>query len=695
LNEVISQSALRALLAALIDAGQRVAGPVRIKPDLVLYSQLSSADELQLEGFIRPRNSIKEFVLPREERLYGYRLRGREVELLNETAPFPGQIIVAARPCDAAALPILDHIFNWDPPDELYRRRRAATTVVTLACSAFDEHCFCTSVGLSPVAERGSDVMLYPAGQPTAGAEPAYHVRCVTDKGRAWLQSGFAVSAGVSCISEEAERADGDSGPPVQPPRRFDPETVRAFLHEHFEDPFWAEHSLTCVGCGVCAFSCPTCHCFDIVDAGKLGGQARVRTWDSCQFPMFTAQASGHNPRPAQAARQRQRLLHKFEIYPEKFGEVLCTGCGNCARNCPEGLGIPPVLAKLQDKSDKLQATGRKPEAANGQPASHKLPAASYKPAGPTANDQLTSHKLQATSYKPAGLTTDDQRPTTNDQRPTTNDQRPSLMEVISVRRQTPDVKSMALRFLDAERTRAFRFRAGQFGLFSAFGYGEAAFSLCSSTNWSDRIEFCFRKVGRVTEAFWELEPGGVIGFRGPYGNGFPMETWQGRDLIFLGGGIAMPPLRSAVWYALENRAGFGEITVVYGARTAADLVYADELEQWAQFPRVRVIPCVDPGGEEPGGRHEIGLAPQVLERAQVRAHDPVVLVVGPAAMIRSALPVLDRMGVASGSVYTSLETRMKCGIGKCGRCNVGPLYVCKEGPVVTLDQWRRLPADY
>jgi len=272
---------------------------------------------------------------------------------------------------------------------------------------------------------------------------------------------------------------------------------------------------------------------------------------------------------------------------------------------------------------------------------------------------------------------------------------KPELMEVIAVRQQTVDVKSVSLRFLDPERAAAFSFQVGQFGIFSVFGYGESTFNICSSSNWKDRIEFCFRKVGRVTEGMWKVEVGDVVGFRGPYGNGYPWDVWKGHDLIFLGGGIAMPPIRCAVWYALENRADFGEITVVYGARTVGDLVYVDELAEWAKHERVRVVTCVDPGGETPDWKGDIGFVPTVFERAQVSSKDPVVLVIGPPIMIKNTMPVLQKMAIRPASVYTSLENRMKCGVGKCGRCNVGSHYVCKEGPVLTMEHLQQLPMDY
>ena len=343
MSEIIRNTTLRQLAAEWMSGGKRVIGPTQVK-DRVLYAPLAAPESLLLDGFlpspqqaktglaggpVRPANSIKEFFFPKQETLYQYRIKGREIQLIEPAQSKQEQIIVGARPCDAAALPILDHVFNWDFVDEFYNQRRAASTVVTIACSAPDEACFCTSVGLGPEDQRGSDAILLELG------DGRYELRCVTEKGKA-LFSGKSENS-----SETAKAA------PL-PERKFDAAKVRAFVGSHFEDPFWAEHGRTCLACGVCAFSCPTCHCFDIVDAGASSGSARVRTWDTCQFPIFTLHASGHNPRGAQPARQRQRILHKFSIYPEKFGEILCTGCGNCVRNCPVGMGVLSMLTEIQ-----------------------------------------------------------------------------------------------------------------------------------------------------------------------------------------------------------------------------------------------------------------------------------------------------------------------------------------------------------
>jgi ferredoxin len=328
MSEILSKAALRALAKEWMAEGKIVAGPVQTKPGLILYAPLASADDLVLEDFVRPANSAKEFIFPRHESLYRYQVEGNQVKLTDAAAEIPAQILLAVRPCDAAAMPILDHVFNWDFRDEAYNRKRAATTVVTLACNAHDESCFCTSVGLGPEAERGSDVMLFDLGE-------EYEVRCFTDKGR-------NLFAGKTQASER-------TAPPIMGPEpKFNPERIKQFVDTHFANPFWQEATLACLGCGACAYTCPTCHCFDIVDEGNTSRGERVRNWDSCQFSQFTLHASGQNPRPDQGSRQRQRVLHKFSIYPDKFGDVLCTGCGNCTRNCPEAQGMLTLLTGIE-----------------------------------------------------------------------------------------------------------------------------------------------------------------------------------------------------------------------------------------------------------------------------------------------------------------------------------------------------------
>ena len=313
MSELLAKQELLSLVGRWLADGRRVAGPMcvaannrRRQADLIHYAWLTTVDELRLDGFVRPTNSIKEFVFPRHEILYGYQFKGKRTELVPVELPTTEQIVIGARPCDAAALTILDSVFNWDVKDASYNRRRELTTVVTLACKEHDDFCFCTSVGSGPCDERGSDVLLIPMDG------ERYDVRCLTEKGK-------KLFAGATTPSSEKGTA------PDGPPPRVDLDAIGEFLAGGYERPEWPPITRRCFGCGACTYTCPTCHCFDIVDEGGASGGVRARNWDACQFTMFTAHASGHNPRGDQSQRQRQRIHHKFQIYPDKFGAILCT----------------------------------------------------------------------------------------------------------------------------------------------------------------------------------------------------------------------------------------------------------------------------------------------------------------------------------------------------------------------------------
>ena len=271
----------------------------------------------------------------------------------------------------------------------------------------------------------------------------------------------------------------------------------------------------------------------------------------------------------------------------------------------------------------------------------------------------------------------------------------PHLMRIAKITEEAPAVKTFRLEFLDEAAARDFDFHTGQFGLYSAFGEGESTFCIASSPTRKGYIECTFREVGRVTAALADKEVGDVVGFRGPYGNTFPIEDWKGKSLVFIAGGIALPPLRSVIWNCLDLRDWFKDITIVYGARSVADLVYKDELKEWEARPDVNLVVTVDPGGEVPGWQGKVGFVPPVLEQLSPSPDHTIALVCGPPIMIKLTLPVLAKLGFPPEAIYTTLENRMKCGLGKCGRCNTGSSYVCKDGPVYTLDQLNALPAEY
>jgi len=271
----------------------------------------------------------------------------------------------------------------------------------------------------------------------------------------------------------------------------------------------------------------------------------------------------------------------------------------------------------------------------------------------------------------------------------------PHLMRIEKITDEAPDIITFKLVFQDEEEGRKFQFKTGQFGLYSVFGEGESTFCIASSPTQKGYIECTFRQVGRVTAALAAKEEGEMIGFRGPYGNTFPIHEWEGKNLLFITGGIALPPLRSVIWNILDLRDKYQDVTIVYGARSVAELVYKHELDEWAGRDDVNLITTVDPGGETPDWKGEIGFVPTILEKAAPASRDTIALLCGPPIMIKLSIPILEKLGFLPDKIFTTLENRMKCGFGKCGRCNVGKFFVCKDGPVFTMDQLKDLPPEY
>ncbi|RJP62142.1 MAG: heterodisulfide reductase subunit F [Ignavibacteriales bacterium] len=272
---------------------------------------------------------------------------------------------------------------------------------------------------------------------------------------------------------------------------------------------------------------------------------------------------------------------------------------------------------------------------------------------------------------------------------------KPYLAKIESVNWETPDTKTFKLVFTDPEVLDKFDFKAGQFGEYSAFGEGESTFCIASSPTRKGYIECSFKVVGKVTASLNSKDVGDVIGFRGPYGNWFPIEDMYDKNLIFVGGGIGLAPLRSLIWNCLDLRDKFKDITILYGARSINDLCYKNELKEWEERSDIKFVKTVDPGGENGEWNGKVGFVPTILDQLAPSPENTVAITCGPPIMIKYVLQSLDKLGFKPEQVVTTLENRMKCGLGKCGRCNVGGTYVCIDGPVYTAEQLAKLPDDF
>ncbi|TET16979.1 MAG: heterodisulfide reductase subunit F [Candidatus Cloacimonadota bacterium] len=271
----------------------------------------------------------------------------------------------------------------------------------------------------------------------------------------------------------------------------------------------------------------------------------------------------------------------------------------------------------------------------------------------------------------------------------------PDIMKVEEIKQETSDIKTFKLIFDDKSKNKEFTFKAGQFCQLGVFGEGEATFCIASSPTRKGYIECSIKEVGKVTRAFHELQVGDTVGFRGPYGNWFPIDTMKKKNIIFVGGGIGLAPLRSLIWNCLDLRKDFKDILILYGARSISDLVYKDELKEWEERKDIQFVKTVDPGGEDKDWDGEIGFVPTILREIKPSPKNAIVVTCGPPIMIKFSVQALDAMGFTPERIVTTLEMRMKCGIGKCGRCNIGNLYVCKDGPVFSYDQLFTLPDEY
>ncbi|MCL1976337.1 MAG: FAD/NAD(P)-binding protein [Firmicutes bacterium] len=265
----------------------------------------------------------------------------------------------------------------------------------------------------------------------------------------------------------------------------------------------------------------------------------------------------------------------------------------------------------------------------------------------------------------------------------------PVICTVTDIREETADVKTF--RIQDGQGHKPFTPLPGQLGMLSLLGVGEAMFSITAQEE--DWLEMAIKKTGLLTDELHELTVGAKVGLRGPYGNHFPIKEAQGHNMLFISGGIGLAPVRSFIRYVLENRAAYGDIDILYGARSYDDLVFKDDLfQEWPKAPHTKLHITVDKGS--PNWQGNVGFVPPYLEECAFSPQNAIAILCGPPIMINMCLSSLSKMGFADEQIITTLELRMQCGIGKCGRCNIGSKYVCLDGPVFSLAELRQLPQE-
>jgi len=309
--------------------------PVRLRPgDAARLTRLPAAGEVVLAPQ-KPLVPLKAIFLPDCEEILTFRRRAGEITVTERPAVERDRVVVGALGCDVAALALVDRVMLQDPPDPTWRERRARTAIVALACAGEDESCCCASVGVDPLRPSGADAILVPAGD-------GWLLETATEKGE-------RIVTAITSALRKPTAADVDAARALTSSSRADSPLAgceRAWA-EVWETVPWQELAARCLGCGVCAALCPTCHCFEIQDERRGNGGARLRAWDTCAAKGYARMASGENPRDRLEARLRQRFLHKLSYFAERYGVIACVGCGRCAGHCPGGTGIEEVARLL------------------------------------------------------------------------------------------------------------------------------------------------------------------------------------------------------------------------------------------------------------------------------------------------------------------------------------------------------------
>ena len=633
------------LLDLLRADGRRVIGPTVVDGAIVYDEIRSSADlpggwtDRQAPGRYRLETTgqdrlfdyavgptaWKRFTFPpRVPLTKGRRVEGR-VKFYAVEPEAPRLAFLGVRACEIAALLTQDRVLTGGPiTDADYAARRAAALVIAVECVAPASTCFCTSMGTGPEVTGGFDLAL-------TELDDGFVVRVGSDTGRFLMHRlGLQPAAGAQVDRARAAVADARArmGDPVPT------EGLPARLLAAAESPRWAEIAERCLACTNCTLVCPTCFCTSVTQTSDLTGSEGVsgRAWDSC-FTLGFTRVAGGNFRPRVQDRYRQWLTHKYAGWWEQFGSSGCVGCGRCITWCPVGIDVreellavaPPEVART-DVADPLT-----------------LPVVAPVPMAVDAPEIVST-----------------------------------VVEVHDTRPETHDVTTLRLLTDDPSLLGG---RPGQFVMAGLPGFTAAPISV--SRFLDDGFELTVRAAGAATRAICALRRGDSIGVRGPMGRGWPVAAAYGRDVIVVTGGIGLAPLRPLLDAILGEREKFGAVRLMYGARSPGDRLYVDELSDLAGRGEIEVHSTVDRAGPEWLGR--VGVVTTLFEQAAWDGTRTTAFVCGPERMMEATAGVLGDLGVPRDRVWVTMERHMDCGVGLCGHCQLGPKFVCRDGPVFSL----------
>ena len=664
----LSHSGFRRLLELLRESGHELIGPT-ISDGAIVYGPIVSADDLPIGwtdeqapgkyrlrergdrahfGYVVGPQGPRRYLTPPVEPLVRIRLgsrdaagkprRAKAIETVEDEGP--PLALIGVRSCELAAIEVQDRVWAGGPfVDPRYARRRERALIIAVDCLEPGELCFCVSTNTGPGVEEGFDLRLTELGE-------TFLVEIGSERGRALVEDlGEHAERATAELLEDRARGVLEAAVELRGrDRQLDVRGVPELLFSNLDHPRWNEVAARCLSCGSCTQVCPTCFCHRIEEHAPLDEDTseRVRYWDSC-FTDEHSRIHGAQFRPQIRQRYRQWATHKLGAWVSQFGTSGCVGCGRCIAWCPVGIDITEEIAAI--RADPKPVEDAK-VIALPEPRQH----------APLAGDAMLPH----------------------------------LAKVVSVVDELRDVVTLAV-----EPAGVFQHRPGQFNMIGLPEIGEIPISISGQSGTT--ILHTIRAVGASSRALTELKAGDALTLRGPFGSAWPLDEAVGNNVVVIAGGLGLAPLRGALREFVDRPDLYPSLRLLYGARSPDDVLFAQEILSWdrsisfaptaapvVESGHVKVHVTVDVGA--PGWTGHVGVVTKLMRRKPLSPH-AVYLVCGPEIMMRFVLRELAKIGVARDRVWLSMERNMKCAVGLCGRCQYGPHFICKDGPVFRWDQ--------
>lgn len=638
LVKIISKNNFENFVDNLIKDEQFEVVGVQEKGERYAFDVLEKSGDLRLDYDVTILPP-KKYFLPQYEKLMDYNL-GKSFEV-KENVSDTQRIIIGIHPYDIIALEQADKVYLDEQEDNYYKKRRENTIIIGSDIQKVSDRSFAASMGTN-VTESGFDLLLTDLGS-------KYAITIGSKKGENLLSKYAETKNAKQNIIEKIDKTRKQVESKYKKKLKISSiDKLPKLLSANYENTIWEERSEKCLECSSCTMVCPTCYCYDVEDKVSLNLKdgERVRTWDGCLLKKFTEVAGGEVFRDDIKDRYRHRFYRKGNYLPARYGFIACVGCGRCAIACLPDIADPcdmiNDLAVFDAEEDPDKYFIKQQNKVDEKGTIHVPRSATIKKIQ-KLTDSETLFQLELNDKKPLGH------------------------------------------------------KPGQFVELSIFGIGEAPFGISSPPSNKPVFDVVVRKVGNLTSKLFTLKEGDFVGIRGPLGNGFDVKQFEGKHIIFVSGGTGMIPMRSLIECCIDpkNRDKYKYIKILYGSKRPCDILFQDKIGNWEKCKEVTCKLTVDACQDGECWVGSVGLITTLFPKLDIERIEPkntMAVVIGPPVMFKFVIKCLQTLGIPDENILVSLERRMKCGVGKCGHCQINGVYCCKEGPVFNYSKIKNLP---